>query len=110
MEFSPFEKNLLGLSAAMLYGVTEYGKQFVLKLEGNRLEVVTAFEVKDGVYDCAWSEHNRNHLVFACGDGTAVLGDITSGKILQEFKEHTAEVYSVDWNLVGKVVENGGIG
>ena len=31
------------------------------------------FCTKDGIYDCAWSESNENHLASACGDGTIKL-------------------------------------
>ena len=30
------------------------------------------------------------------------LWDLKTNKLLREWKEHTAEVYAVDWNLVNK--------
>jgi WD40 repeat protein len=33
---------------------------------------------------------------------SAQLWDLKTNKLLREWKEHTAEVYAVDWNLVNK--------
>lgn len=57
-----------------------------------------------GAYDCSWSESVESHLAFACGDGSVHVWDIKENKVLRMYKEHEAEVYSVDWNLVTKVI------
>jgi peroxin-7 len=55
------------------------------------------------VYALAWSETNEFHLAFASGDGSVRLWDLKSNQLLRNYAEHTAEVYSVDWNLKNKV-------
>ena len=58
---------------------------------------------RDGIYDCAWSEINENHLISSCGDGTIRLWDLGSKmNPLRAYQGHNAEVYTVDWNLVSK--------
>ena len=88
---------------------------------GGRVRVEASFDTQDGLYDCAWSEENENHMcvaaaasrnsflawcrVSASGDGSVKLWDIAAGSPypMKSYEEHTHEVYSVDWNLVNKV-------
>lgn len=57
----------------------------------------------DGLYDCAWSEENENHLVSVCGDGSVKVWDLEAlENPLKNLAEHKNEAYSVDWNLVGE--------
>lgn len=75
--------------------------------------------MNDGVYDCSWSLTNQNHLVFSLGDGSARIWDVrdclsqvqnenqskipltgtpSAGRIIREFREHTAEIFAVDYH------------
>lgn len=51
------------------------------------------------MFDVTWSENNEHVLVTCSGDGSLQLWD-TAGAAgpLQVYKEHTQEVYSVDWS------------
>ncbi|XP_061668266.1 peroxisomal biogenesis factor 7 isoform X3 [Syngnathoides biaculeatus] len=54
----------------------------------------------DGVFDVSWSEANEHVLVAAGGDGSLQLWDAhrRDGAPLRAAKEHTQEVYAVDWS------------
>ena len=61
------------------------------------------FDTNDALYDTAWSETNDNQLIAACGDGSILLYDVNVEKYpVTTWKEHSREVYSVNWNLVTK--------
>ena len=103
VEFSPFDERKVAVATAQNFGVAGSGKQYVLHHEPGKMVAAASFDTKDGVYDCSWSETNEFHLAFASGDGTVKLWDLKSNKLLRNWAEHSAEVYSVDWNLVNKV-------
>ncbi len=63
---------------------------------------VCSIDTKDGVYDCSWSESTEGQLGFVMGDGTLKLWDTKSNKIIREYKEHQAEAYCIDWNMVNR--------
>lgn len=48
---------------------------------------------------CAQLNVQRTH---SCVLAVCQLWDLKSNKLLREWKEHTAEVYAIDWNLVNK--------
>lgn len=102
VEWSPFDASKLAVSTAQNFGIIGNGAQYVLRVNGNSITELAKFPTKDGVYDCSWSESNENHLAFSCGDGSVRLWDVVNDRILQEYAEHTAEVYSVHYNLVNK--------
>ncbi|XP_054878957.1 peroxisomal biogenesis factor 7 isoform X2 [Poeciliopsis prolifica] len=53
----------------------------------------------DGLFDVAWSEANEHVLVAGGGDGSLQLWDSANQSApLRVVKEHTQEVYSVDWS------------
>jgi peroxin-7 len=80
------------------------GKQYVLSVDPQGIGLYAAFDSRDGLYDCTWSEENENILLSGCGDGSLKIWDIQArgGRPLQNYHEHTKEVYSVDWNLISK--------
>jgi peroxin-7 len=113
--WSPFHQSLLAVGTAQYFGVIGNGQQLVYDLSpeihaGGPPRPLAVFNTPDGVYDSCWSELDPNHLLSATGDGTLSLWDIrkqnqideTAQMPISEFREHTAEVYSIDWNLVGK--------
>lgn len=64
----------------------------------------TRFDTQDAIYDTAWSELNENQLVVGCGDGSVKLFDATApgNSPVQNWHEHSREVYATSWNLVTK--------
>uniref|UniRef100_A0A5F8GCU4 Peroxin-7 n=1 Tax=Monodelphis domestica TaxID=13616 RepID=A0A5F8GCU4_MONDO len=57
------------------------------------------FDWNDGLFDVTWSENNEHVLITCSGDGSLQLWDTAEATgPLQVFKEHTQEVYSVDWS------------
>lgn len=64
----------------------------------------TSFDTQDAIYDTAWSELNENQLVVGCGDGAVKLFDATApgNSPVQNWHEHSREVYATSWNLVTK--------
>ncbi|KAB0407283.1 hypothetical protein E2I00_000138, partial [Balaenoptera physalus] len=57
------------------------------------------FDWNDGLFDVTWSENNEHILVTCSGDGSLQLWDTArAAGPLQVYKEHTQEVYSVDWS------------
>lgn len=78
------------------------GQQCIFDVVNGQLVNVTTFSCPEGLFDCAWSECNPNHVVSACGNASVRLWDLSGQTPPRIFAEHTAEVYSVDWNLVSK--------
>ena len=123
-EWSPFEQNKLAIATAQHFGVVGNGKQHIIQVDtqgviqkSSILSSVAApqmiqplpckqlaiFNTNDGIYDCAWSETNENHLLSACGDGKVRLWDIASNtNPLRAYIGHNSEIYAVDWNIVSK--------
>merc|ERR1712166_252113 len=104
VEFSPFSETRLACAGAQHFGIIGNGKQYILDTTGGAVRTEASFDTQDGLYDCAWSEENENHIVSASGDGSVKLWDIAAGSAypMKSYEEHTHEVYSVDWNLVNK--------
>ena len=107
VEFSPFGDGKIALATSQYFGIVGNGRQYVVASPpgGNGpIAQVRVFETQDGLYDCAWSECNPNQLVSASGDGSVKLWDLntTDNFPVQNFREHSQECASVDWNLVRK--------
>lgn len=102
VEWNPFDEALLAVSTSQHFGIVGTGKQLVYKHQNGVFTETASIETKDGVFDCTWSESVAHHLAYSCGDGTVHLWDVAEKKVLQTYQEHTAEVYSVDWNVVNK--------
>ena len=102
IEWNPLLEGKLAVATAQHFGVVGQGKQLVLDYRHGMLTKVAEIETKDGVFDCTWSESVPHHLLFGSGDGSLTLWDVRENKVLRVLKEHNAEVYGVDWNLVTK--------
>ena len=104
MEFSPFLETRLACATAQNFGIVGNGRQYVLDVdpEEQLIECAYSFDTNDGLYDCAWSEENENHLVSVSGDGSVKVWDLEAlDNPLRSLHEHENEAYSVDWNLQG---------
>lgn len=102
--YSPFFNDKIAVGTASNYGLVGNGKLFILGIspEG-RMVCEGQFDTQDGIFDVAWSEQHENHVATACGDGSVKLFDIKAGAFpLVSFKEHTREVFSVNWNMANK--------
>jgi hypothetical protein len=80
VEFSPFEENKLAVSTAQHFGIIGNGKQYILDVSPHRITELMSFDTRDGVYDCAWSECNENHLISGSGDGSVKMCGIDSSR------------------------------
>jgi peroxin-7 len=104
VKWSPYHENRLAVATAQHFGIIGNGRQFVLEITPQGIRPLATFLSQDGLFDCAFSEENQNHLVSASGDGSVKLWDINQPNMppLSNFREHTKEVYSIDWNLLKK--------
>lgn len=106
VEFSPFRDGLLAVTSSQYFGIVGNGRQTVLQIDPttHSMQVVRVFETMDVLFDVSWNESNENQLVTSSGDGSIKLFDLNSrdGFPLANWKEHSQECASVDWNLVSK--------
>lgn len=101
VEVSPFFANRLACAASQFYGITGCGSLMVLEEveSGAGLRLVRSWDWTDGLFDVSWSEVNEHILVAGGGDGSLQLWDSANhGAPLSVAREHTQEVYSVDWS------------
>lgn len=104
LQYSPFFDNKIAVATAANYGLVGNGKLFILSIEPNgTIANQISWETQDGLFDVAWSEAHENHVVAASGDGSIKLFDLTVGQFpVQNWHEHSREVFSTNWNLVNK--------
>lgn len=106
VEFNPFDGASIAVATAQHFGVIGTGRLHVLSSPEPGAPVgmreLSFLESKDGLYDCAWSEVSPVHLVAACADGSVLLVDTIGGNVVHIMKGHSAEVNSVDWNMLSK--------
>ncbi|XP_075871391.1 peroxisomal biogenesis factor 7 isoform X9 [Nelusetta ayraudi] len=99
VEASPFLPGRLACAASQFYGITGCGTLLVLDQTDTDVQLVTRMEWADGLFDVSWCETNEHLLVAAGGDGSLQLWDTANHRApLRVVKEHTQEVYSVDWS------------
>lgn len=105
VRYSPFFDNKLAVASAANYGLVGNGKLSVIAIDpSGNVKEETAWETQDGLFDVAWSEVHENQLTAASGDGLVKLFDMTVPQFpVMNWKEHTREVFAVNWNLVDKV-------
>ncbi|MEJ1275313.1 peroxisomal biogenesis factor 7 [Cricetulus griseus] len=98
-EFSPYLPGRLACAAAQHYGIAGCGTLIILDQNQSGLQIFRSFDWSDGLFDVTWSEDNEHVLVTCSGDGSLQLWDTAKATgPLQVYKEHTQEVYSVDWS------------
>lgn len=104
MEWSPYEENKLAVATSQNFGFVGAGQQIVLDVSDGIREICSWYS-RDALYDCAWSEENENHLVSSSGDGSIKLYDTRQqGQPVRHWREHTAEVHSIDWNCNVRII------
>ncbi|KAL2081932.1 hypothetical protein ACEWY4_021750 [Coilia grayii] len=99
VEVSPFLPTRLACATAQYYGIAGCGTLLVLEQREADVCLVRSFDWNDGLFDVTWSENNEHVLVTGAGDGSIQVWDSENSQgPLQVLKEHTQEVYSVDWS------------
>lgn len=103
VRFSPYDPDRLVVATSQYYGLAGGGTLFVLRLlpGGGALVESRSLTWTDGLFDVAWSEQNADCVVSASGDGGLQLWNIGSAAATGPkmcYREHTKEVYSVDWS------------
>lgn len=104
VQYSPYFDNKLAVSTSSNYGLVGNGRLFILNIDpSGAISNQISWETQDGLFDVAWSEIHENQVSVALGDGLIKLFDLTVGDFpIMNWKEHTREVFSVNWNLVDK--------
>lgn len=100
VEISPFIPIRLACATSQYYGIAGCGTLLVLEQTETGISLVKSFDWNDGLFDVTWSESNEHILLTGGGDGSLQVWD-TANPLpgpLQVLKEHTQEVYSVDWS------------
>ncbi|XP_039873490.1 peroxisomal biogenesis factor 7 isoform X2 [Simochromis diagramma] len=99
VEVSPYIPSRVACAASQYYGIAGCGTLLVLDQTETGLTLVRSWEWSDGLFDVAWSEANEHILVAGGGDGSLQLWDTANHSApLRVAKEHTQEVYAVDWS------------
>ncbi|CAB1440479.1 unnamed protein product [Pleuronectes platessa] len=99
VEASPFLASRSACAASQFYGLAGCGSLIVLEETETGVSLVRSWEWSDGLFDVAWSETNEHILVAGGGDGSLQLWDTANHNApLRVAKEHTQEVYAVDWS------------
>ncbi|XP_055982159.1 peroxisomal biogenesis factor 7 [Sorex fumeus] len=98
-EFSPYLPGRLACATSQHYGIAGCGTLLILDQNESGLRIFRSFDWNDGLFDVTWSENNEHVLVTCSGDGSLQLWDTAKATgPLQVYREHTQEVYSVDWS------------
>ena len=103
MKVSPFDGNILAVAASQNFGLKGSGRLYIVSLpprtdppvEG---QVLQYFDFRDGIFDVAWSEIDRNSLAVGGGDGKVyrvTLGDVKAPVV--SLYGHNKEISSLDW-------------
>ncbi|KXJ17053.1 peroxisomal targeting signal 2 receptor [Exaiptasia diaphana] len=97
VKFSPYLSHRLACASSQHYGIAGRGSLYILDVTPRGIALVRQLEWNDGLFDCAWSEHNQDVIVSASGDGSLQLWNVNNPEPIKVFKGHTAEVYGVEW-------------
>lgn len=99
VKFSPYFGPRLLCATSQHYGIAGRGTLYILDVLPSGVQVLGRWEWSEGLFDCSWSEHNPDFNVTASGDGSLQVWDLKNPKgPVKVFKEHSAEVYGVDWS------------
>jgi peroxin-7 len=100
VQFSPFKSNILAVASSQYYGIAGNGRVTILDTERGFVPVAE-FQTRDGCFDVAWSEKTESLVAAACGDGGIRIFDTQrpGDRPVMLLAGHTAETYSVDWNM-----------
>ncbi|KAK9473668.1 WD40-repeat-containing domain protein [Dipodascopsis tothii] len=103
VQYSPFFDSRVAVATSANFGLVGNGRLWVLGLTAGGIVAEATFDTQDGLFDLAWSESHENHVAVAAGDGSVKLFDISLKDYpVQSWREHTREVFSVNWSVVDK--------
>lgn len=98
IRFSPFNPNHLVVATSQFFGLAGGGTLFLLESKSeDKLVEVKSFQWLDGLFDVVWSETDPPVVVTASGDCCLQIWNLLGNQAPNVLKEHTKEVYSVDW-------------
>jgi peroxin-7 len=100
VKFSPFRPNLIAVASSQYFGIAGNGRISILDSQNN-LASVCEFGTRDACFDVAFSEQSETIVAGACGDGAIRIFDLhrPGDRPVAALCGHSAETYSVDWNL-----------
>lgn len=103
VKYSPFIPNRLAVAASQPFGGVGKGALFILNCTNDeRLFQERTFKWDDSLLNVVWSKNNENQVLTCSGDGTLQLWNTNEENPIQVFKEHSAEVYAVDWATINE--------
>lgn len=112
VKFSPLQSDLLAVACSQFYGQGGPGALFILETDQRfpYLLEYRSFKWAEGLLNVTWSKNVPDTLLTSSVDGSLQLWNMRAAENencnanppLQVFKEHQAEVYSIDWTTVNE--------
>lgn len=102
--FSPFHRNMLAVASSQYYGIAGNGRVTIFDMD-RTASPMAEFLTRDGCFDVAWSEKHDHVIAAATGDGSVKIFSFSSSdssRPLAALIGHSAETYSVNWNLFNR--------
>lgn len=95
---SPFDGSLLAIAACQNFGLKGSGRLYIVQISGPHQEaqLLRHYDFRDGIFDVAWSEVDRETLVVGGGDGKVYRVGLKTGKA-EPILSHSKEISSLDW-------------
>ena len=95
---------MLAVASSQYYGIAGNGRVTVLDMD-RPASPLAEFVTRDGCFDLAWSEKHDHVIAAATGDGSVKIFSLSSpdtSRPLAALIGHSAETYSVNWNLFSR--------
>lgn len=99
---SPFDGSLLAIAACQNFGLKGSGRVYIVQLlpgdAPQEAHLIRHFDFRDGVFDVAWSEVDKNVLIAGGGDGKVYAFNLSSSPFkTNNIHSHSKEISSLDW-------------
>lgn len=91
---------MIAVAASQNFGLKGAGRLFIVKLCGPTQEarLQRHFDFRDGIFDLAWSEVDREGLIVGGGDGKVYRVSLTGkAESVEVVYSHTKEISCLDW-------------
>lgn len=93
------------MAACQNFGLKGSGRLYIIQMTGpshQEAQLVRHFDFRDGIFDVAWSEVDRNCLISGGGDGKVYklnLNAVAGGPLKSDLPaaSHSREISSLDW-------------
>ena len=100
MKVNPFDGDILAVAACQNFGLKGSGRLYIISMArwdpSGEAQILQHFDFRDGIFDVAWSEVDRNGLVVGGGDGHVYRVNLGGGKPAALYC-HGKEISSLDW-------------